>query len=334
MEAAARTSEERVVATDALNVVPRLTVVGSTMIDLVTYAERLPERGETVTGDRFEQGFGGKGANQAVISRLMGADVSMIGAVGDDDYGDQTCANLKRYGIDIANVRRVKGASGVAPIWVEPDGSNRIIIVAGANRELRPSDAAEAVKAQDRVDAVLGQLEIEQTVTAAAFEAARERGAVTILNPAPAASVSPCLAAVTDWIIPNETEIAYLVEDTGGDGEDDDAWARLADSLDVRMVVTLGRRGAAIVLRDGSTQMITTTTVVAKDTTGAGDAFVGAFAVGLASGWDEVEAVRVACRIATDSVLRRGTQSAFPDTERCSAIISERGVHKIGKHAS
>src|SRR5215207_5781503 len=133
---------------------PWLIVVGSTMIDLVAYATRVPERGETILGERFAQGFGGKGANQAVMARLMGAEVAMVNALGDDGYGEQTLANFARYGIDTAHVRRVPGSSGVAPIWVEPGGANRIIIVPGANLDLLPEHGAEAVVAQPRVDAV------------------------------------------------------------------------------------------------------------------------------------------------------------------------------------
>ena len=139
---------------------PWLTVVGSTMIDQIAYAARMPERGETVIGDRFAQGFGGKGANQAVMARLMGARVAMVNGVGDDSYGEQTLANFARYGIDTEHVLRFPGSSGVAPIWVEPDGSNRIIVVPGANDGLLPEQAAAAVLAQERVDAVIAQFEI------------------------------------------------------------------------------------------------------------------------------------------------------------------------------
>jgi len=304
---------------------PWLTVVGSTMIDQISYVTRMPDRGETVVGDRFVQGFGGKGANQAVMARLMGAEVAMVNALGDDGYGEQTLANFASFGIDTTHVRRVPGSSGVAPIWVEPDGSNRIIIVAGANSGLTPEHGAAAVAAQERVDAVIGQFEIDQAVTTAAFGAARERGAVTILNPAPAAAVSADLAAVTDWIIPNETEFAIIARAAGmpDEVEDPHALTGLAAEFGARLLVTLGERGAALVGKDGSVHMVPTPRVEAADTTGAGDAFVGAFAFGLASGWDEVTAVRLGCAVAADSVLRPGTQSSFPDPERCRAIVAE-----------
>jgi ribokinase len=293
------------------------------MIDQIAYATRVPERGETVIGDRFAQGFGGKGANQAVMARLMGARVAMVNAVGDDSYGAETIANFARYGIDSTHVRRVPGSSGVAPIWVEPDGSNRIIVVPGANRGLLPEHGATAVLAQERVDAVIGQFEIDQAVTAAAFGAARERGAITILNPAPGAAVSGDLAAVTDWLIPNETEFAIIARGSGlaADPADTAALTGLAASLGTRLVVTLGERGAALVTHAGDVRVIESPRAEAVDTTGAGDAFVGAFAYGLASGWDEAASVRLGCAIATESVLRPGTQASFPDPARCRAII-------------
>ncbi len=259
------------------------------------------------------------------MARLMGAEVTMVNALGDDGYGEQTLANFSRYGIDTAHVRRVPGASGVAPIWVEPDGSNRIIIVAGANAGLTPEHGAAAVAAQERVDAVIGQFEIDQAVTTAAFGAARERGAVTILNPAPAAAVSADLAAVADWIIPNETEFAIIARAAGlpDDVEDPDALTRFAAEFGVRLLVTLGERGAALVGEDGAVHPAPTPRVEAADTTGAGDAFVGAFAFGLASGWDEIAAVRLGCVVAADSVLRPGTQSSFPSAARCREIVTE-----------
>ena len=303
---------------------PFVTVVGSTMIDQIAYAERLPERGETVIGQRFEQGFGGKGANQAVMARSMGAQVAMVNSVGEDSYGDETLANFARYGIDTTHVIRSPGASGVAPIWVEADGSNRIIVVPGANAGLTPERAAAAVAQMERVDAVIGQFEIDQAVTTAGFVAARARGATTILNPAPGAGISAELAAASDWIIPNETEFAIIARAAGlrHDIEDLVAVAELAAHLESRLLVTLGERGAALVEEDGALSIVPTPIVDAVDTTGAGDAFVGAFAFGLAAGWAERDAVRLGCAIAAELVLRPGTQSSFPDAGRCAQIVA------------
>ena len=188
---------------------PGIVVVGSTMIDLVAYAERLPEAGETVVGTSYRQGFGGKGANQAVAAARFGARVAMVNALGDDAHGSAYLENFAAEGIDTQFVRRVPGSSGVAPIWVDGEGSNRIIIIPGANLAVSPELAVEAVE-RLRPAVVIGQFEIPQAVTTAGFTAAREVGAVTILNPAPAAPVIPALLAVTDWLVPNETEFALI----------------------------------------------------------------------------------------------------------------------------
>ncbi len=304
---------------------PWLTVVGSTMIDLVAYTSRVPERGETVVGERFAQGFGGKGANQAVMASLLGARVSMVNAVGDDGYGADTIANFARYGIDTTHVHRVAGSSGVAPIWVEAGGSNRIIVVPGANGQLQPEDAVTAIQAVPRVDAVIGQFEIHPAVTLAAFRAARSRGAITLLNPAPGRPIEPELAAFSDWIIPNETEFAIIANANGlvADATDPAALTSLADALGSRLLVTLGERGAALVSSTGEVVVVAAPSVDAVDTTGAGDAFVGAFAFALAAGWDEKEAVRLGCAIAANSVTRPGTQASFPDPARCLEIRTQ-----------
>ena len=179
---------------------PVIAVVGSLNIDLVAYAARVPSAGETVIGDRFQMGFGCKGANQAVMAARLGARVSMVGALGDDVYAGMTLENLQGQGVDATHVARVTGSSGVAPIWVEPDGTNRIIVVPGANGAVDAETAAAAIRSIDAVDVVIGQLEIPQPVTAAAFRAARERGTVRILNPAPAAQLDPELTAGSTWL--------------------------------------------------------------------------------------------------------------------------------------
>jgi ribokinase len=284
---------------------PSIWVVGSTMVDLVSYAHRLPERGETVVGERFALGFGGKGANQAVMASRLGARVSIVNCLGDDVFGEMTLENFRREGIDVTHVTRTPlAASGVAPIWVEPSGANRIIVVPGANGHILPEDAARAVAEADTVDVVLGQLEIAQGVTTAAFAAARDRGAATILNPAPAAALDPGLVAVTDWLVPNELEAEALAPSL-------EALAALGP----RLVVTLGDRGAVLVRGDGSTRDVPAERVDAVDTTGAGDAFVGAFAFGLATGLAEEAAVSLGCACATASVLRPGTQASFLERE-------------------
>ena len=302
---------------------PRIVVVGSTMIDLVAYADRLPDDGETVVGTRYQTGFGGKGANQAVMAARFGARVAMVNTLGDDGHGDSYLERFAAEGIDTSFVRRTPGSSGVAPIWVDAGGTNRIIIVPGANLEVRPEVAAEAVESfAPRV--VIGQFEIPQATTTSGFAAARRLGATTILNPAPGAAVEPDLLAVTDWLVPNETEFALVTGQPlrGTPDEEAAAIGTTAATLGCSVVVTLGERGALVARPGEPATRVETPAVTAIDTTGAGDAFVGAFAVGLALGIPAVEAARLGCAAAADSVTRLGTQTSYPDTASAAAILA------------
>jgi ribokinase len=308
---------------------PSIWVVGSTMVDMITYASRPPAAGETLVGDRFDLGFGGKGANQAVMCARLGAYVTMVNAVGDDAFGTMTIDNLRAEGIDVRHVARIAGEStGAAPILVEPDGTNRILVVPGANDRMEPAEAANAVQGAPAVDVVVGQLEIPQAVTAAAFRAARARGATTILNPAPAAEIHPSLLEVTDWLVPNEVEIAHLASTLGtpaGPPTDPGLLAAIQDATGTRLVVTLGAAGAIALGSDGRSIEVAATQVVAVDTTGAGDAFVGGLAFALASGAELEAAMCVACALASDSVQRPGTQKSFPTAEAARGLVRKSG---------
>ena len=308
---------------------PVVLVVGSLNTDLVTTAERLPDDGETVIGLTYVTGFGGKGGNQAVMAARLGAAVTMVGAVGDDDLGTGYRANLEREGIATERVARVAGASGVAPIWVDAAGHNRIIVVSGANDRVSAAAGSEAVAAI-RPSVVVGQHEIPQAVTAAAFRAARDAGITTILNPAPAASIEPALLASTDWLVPNETEFALLSGTplTGDAAMDRAAMGRYGATSGVSLVVTLGEGGVQLVPLGGDPVEVPAPSVATLDTTGAGDAFVGAFAVGLALGWDAVDAARLGCAMAADSVTRTGTQRSFADRDHAAEVL--RAVRDAG----
>ena len=302
---------------------PRIVVVGSTMIDLVAYADRLPDDGETVVGTSYQTGFGGKGANQAVVAARFGARVAMVNTLGDDGHGDSYLEHLVAEGIDTSFMRRAPGSSGVAPIWVDASGTNRIIIVPGANLEVRPDVAAGAVESfAPRV--VIGQFEIPQATTRAGFAAARGLGATTILNPAPGAAVDAELLDVTDWLVPNETEFALVTGQPLRGTPDVEATiiAAASATLGCSVVVTLGERGALVVRPGEPATRVETPRVTAVDTTGAGDAFVGAFAVGLALGMAAVDAARLGCGAAADSVTRLGTQTSYPDKTAAAAILA------------
>jgi ribokinase len=301
---------------------PTITVVGSIMIDMISYVPRLPKPGETLIGGRFEIGFGGKGANQAVMARRLGGSVRMIACVGTDAFGDQAVENLAGQGIDVQFVYRSPAATGVAPIWVEADGTNRIAVIAGANGDMDPGQVASTVVAQPS-QVVIAQLEVPQPVTLAAFGAARRAGAITVLNPAPAAEIEPELLALTDWLIPNETEFMSLWSSRLGTevgSVTDEHVSALASSISPRLLVTLGEAGALMVV-DGQATRLPAPRSHVVDTTGAGDAFVGAFGYGLASGLSAAVAMALAVRCASFSVSRLGTQSSFPTTEECRQLL-------------
>ena len=297
------------------------------MVDLITYGPRPPAAGETLFGDRFAMGTGGKGANQAVMCARLGADVTMVNAVGGDVFGTMTIDALRAEGIDVRHVARIDGAStGAAPIFVEPDGTNRIVVVPGANARMDPVVAATAVARAAVIDIVVGQLEIPQPVTAAAFRAARDRGAMTILNPAPAAAIAPDLLAATDWLVPNEVEVEHLAATLGipaGRPTDPATIQAIQAATGTGLVVTLGAAGAVGVGTDGSLVRVAAPVVDVVDTTGAGDAFVGGLAVALAGDADLERALRAACALASDSVRRPGTQTSFPTADAARRILAE-----------
>jgi ribokinase len=301
---------------------PRIVVVGSSMVDLVAFADRLPGPGETLMGTRFLQGFGGKGANQAVAAARFGASVALVNVVGDDPNGEAILDNLRAQGVATDDVAIAPGTSGVAPIWVDGAGMNRIIVVPGTNELVDPGRAAAAVR-RLRPAVVVGQFEIPQATTTAAFGAAHETGAMTILNPAPGAPVEPELLAVADWLVPNETEFVAIGGRalTGSTEDQAVAIAELGDRLGTALVVTLGERGVALRPANGLVRWIPAPAVRALDTTGAGDAFVGAFAVGLALGWDPDGAATLGCATASDSVTRAGAQTSYADRAAAAAML-------------
>ena len=292
---------------------PRIAVVGSNMVDLVTYVHRMPVKGETVEAPSFEMGHGGKGANQAVAAAKLGASVVMVTAVGDDMFADNTIRNLENAGVDTSYVRRVPDrSSGVEPIMVEPSGENSILIVKGANADLSPADVLNAGEALKGCDLILLQLEVPLETVYATIAFGKQHGVRTVLNPAPAnPDLDPEKVRDVSYFIPNETELAAL---TGMPVETEAEISAAARSLIDKgmevVVVTLGGRGALLATASG-TKRIDPVKVTPVDTTGAGDAFVGSFARFHAAGMDLEAALAKAARYAADSVTRRGTQKAY-----------------------
>jgi len=290
----------------------KIAVIGSTMMDLTVYADVLPAAGETRFGNSFTTGFGGKGANQAVMAARTGAKVTMITGIGSDGFGDESLANFKNCGMDTSSVLRLPTHTGVAHIWVDGQGQNRISIVPGANFALTPQDAVDEVSKLKDVSVLIAQCEIPQEVTLAAFRTAQELGITTILNPAPYQPLTDDLLELTDWLIPNEIEFSEL-DKTHRAPDSDSVIASLRSNG--RTIVTLGSDGAALVTADGSVKRFAAKKVSATDTTGAGDCFIGAFAAALASGATEESAVQFGIDCATKSVTRKGAQSSYPTLE-------------------
>jgi ribokinase len=289
-----------------------IAVIGSTMMDLTVYADILPAAGETRFGESFTTGFGGKGANQAVMAARTGAKVTMITGIGKDGFGDESLQNFKDCQMDTSSVLRLDTHTGVAHIWVDGQGQNRISIVPGANFALTPQDGIDEVNKLKNVSVLIAQCEIPQEVTLAAFRAAQELGITTILNPAPYQPLTDDLLELTDWLIPNAIEFAEL--DKTQRAPDSDAVISSLRSSG-RTIVTLGSDGAALVALDGSVKRYAAKKVSATDTTGAGDCFIGAFAAALASGASEEAAVESGIACATKSVTRKGAQSSYPTLE-------------------
>ena len=296
---------------------PRIAVVGSANIDLTTFTGRFPKPGETIFGDSFDLGFGGKGANQAVASRLCGADVFMVARVGSDLFGPATIENFKKLGIDATHVKQVEGvSSGVAPIFVEPNGQNRIFVVKGANDRLLPADVDAAADLLKTVDCIVLQFEIPLETVYYCVRFARKNGIRCIVNPAPAQPVDLKSLSGLDYFVPNESEAETITGMPVRTVEDAKKCAEQLLSGGVkRVIVTLGSNGSLLAGREGM-EHIAAFTVKSIDSTGAGDAFIGSFAVFLGEGLPEREAVRRANLYAGLSTTGVGTQKSFYDRTR------------------
>ena len=299
---------------------PRIAVVGSANIDLTTFTDRFPRPGETIFGQRFDLGFGGKGANQAVAARLCGADVFMVARVGSDLFGPATIENFRKQGIDTTHVKQVQGlSSGVAPIFVEPNGQNRILVVKGANDALKPADIDAAAETLKAADCIVLQFETPLETVYYTIQFARKQGIRCILNPAPAQSVDLTALKDLDYFVPNESEAEAISEHPVRNVGDAKACAKdlLAHGIR-RVIITLGANGS-LLASPAESQHVLPFAVNSVDSSGAGDAFIGSFAVFLAEGVPEKESVRRANLYAALSTTGVGTQKSFYDRARFDA---------------
>jgi len=292
-------------------------------MDLLSRVPRLPRMGETLIGNSFHMGFGGKGSNQAAMAAKLGAEVAIVTKLGRDPLGELTFKNYKDLGIDTRHVHwDSRTFSGVAPIFVDDEGNNSIVIVPGANMTLTCAEVDEAAELIKSADALICQLEIPIECTKEAFRIAKEADVLTILNPAPAMPLPDELFKLCDIVVANEIEAETL---TGIPVNDLRAAEAAAIALRARgpraSIVTLGQGGALLVDEEGPYH-VKARQVHVVDTTGAGDAFVGSLACFLGERQPLRTAVMNANAVASLSVTRIGTQTSFPSRAEVEPLLS------------
>lgn len=306
----------------------RVVVVGSVNADLIVTVQRHPRPGETVLGDGSAVLPGGKGANQAVAAARLGADVALVGAVGSDTNAETALGELRAAGVDLTAVATVPGPTGLAVVTVAADGENTIVVVPGANAAVGPDDLLDRVPALGPGTVLLLQGELPRDTVEAAARAAASAGCRVVLNLAPAIPLEPDVVLLADPLVVNEHEAGFALQLLDGEGDttppEPDVVAaasvlasRLVAAGTPSVVVTVG--GAGAVAHPGSAAPgpvhLPAAAVPPVDTTGAGDAFVGAMAARLATGTELVPAATTAVRVGTLTVQRRGAQPSYPTLE-------------------
>ena len=298
----------------------QILVVGSLNADLVARAPRFPQPGETISGEDLRVIPGGKGANQAVAAARLGANVSILGRVGNDNFGDFLLENLKQNRVDSSLVQRDDSSTGTAIIIVDSNGQNSIVLSAGANGNVAIADVDNIPFTNYQL--LLLQLEIPLPAVLRAAQRAKENNVRVILNPAPAQQLPDELIALADYIIPNETELSLLTSQKIEDIPSAESAARDLLRRGARnVIVTLGSKGALLVNSEASKQ-IHTFKVEVVDTTAAGDAFIGGFATSLLENKSLEEAVRFGCACGALATTKFGAQPSLPTKEEVEKIIS------------
>lgn len=296
--------------------------MGSLNMDLVVNVAQLPLKGETIFGKTFTTFPGGKGGNQAVAASQLGANVTMVGAVGRDDFGEGLLTSLSKSKVDTSYITVTEKSTGTALITVDQSGANSIVVIPGANYDCFPKDIDRALETIKIPGILLVQHEIPEETVEYAIKVAKQQGWMTILNPAPARSVKSEILAMLDIIIPNETEAAVLTDSMAG-GEKRAA-KELLDRGATAVIITLGSKGALYCTAEETSQ-IPAYKVKALDTTAAGDAYVGALATGLSEGRTVLESAKFAAAAAALSVTRPGAQPALPWREEVDIFIDKQG---------
>jgi ribokinase len=293
----------------------RVTVVGSVNLDLVVSTDRLPAPGETVAGTDFRRFGGGKGANQALAAARMGADVTLVARIGDDESGSALVHDLESNGVNVSRIVRTPGPTGTAVITVDAHGTNTIVVVPGANAALSPADVQAAREVIVSSDAVLLQLEVPMTTVVATAEVAREAGVPVFLNPSPMQPLPDALLSDLAYLVVNETELAALTDDRS------DPSILLARGVR-RIVLTLGERGSRLIDASGSHDQ-PAFRVDSIDSTAAGDAFLGALAATVSERGPGA-AMRVASAAGALATTRLGAQPSLPTLAEVEAFLAAR----------
>ncbi len=306
--------------------VARITVVGSLNMDFIVRTPRIPQPGETIVGGEFHTAPGGKGANQAVAAARLGGRVSMVGQVGNDAFAQALLEGLDVDGVDRTFVTRDRvAATGVAFIVVDEAGENTIVVASGANMHLSPADMAAAESAITEADVLLLQLEIPLATVVQAARVAHAHGVTVILNPAPACPLPHELLSLVDVLVPNAGETAQLTHSPVRNQAEIEAAAIALCELGVNTaVLTLGKRGALLVEK-GEKKLVPAFEVASVDTTAAGDAFVGGFAVAVAEGRTLTEAVRWGNATGALATTQLGAQPSLPTRRAVEALLATRG---------
>lgn len=292
----------------------KVVVIGSINMDLVTVCERAPKGGETLFGKEFFQVPGGKGANQAVAIGKLGTEVTMLGKIGKDSFGKELLLSMQNSGVKIDCIEEGKTSTGIAKIIVEANGQNRILVVAGTNSEVDREYVDRHLDKIKECDILVAQLEIPIETVAYALKKAKEFGKMTILNPAPAVYLSDEIIKNSDFIIPNESELAVITEIATDTKEGiEKAGRKLLDMGVSNLIVTLGSKGS-LHLNKEITEFHSAYKVKAIDTTAAGDSFIGGFVRKLENNNIE-EAIEFATKVSAIAVTKKGAQTSIPTIE-------------------
>lgn len=308
----------------------KVVVIGSLNMDLVTTCSRAPEGGETLFGDKFLQIPGGKGANQAVAIGKLSTNITMLGKVGNDSFGEELLLSLKNNGVDVNSIERSGIPTGIANIMVEKNGQNRILVVAGANGDVDKHYIDRHLDKIKECDMVVLQLEIPKETVAYALKKAKEFNKFTILNPAPATDLSEDIIKNSDLIIPNETELAFItgIDTTNMEGIKK-AGEKLLNMGVKDLIITLGGKGSLHMNKD-KFQFHSAYKVNVVDTTAAGDSFIGGLVKNLMTKTID-DSIEFATKVSAIAVTKMGAQSSIPTLDEVLAFKGDKKGDKNEK---